>query len=465
MEQRREAWKYIITDAIFAIISWGLFFIYRKQFIENAPFKPDTNFYLGIFIVPFFWMVLYYIIGSYRNIYKRHRIRDLGETLLISLIGSTILFFGLLINDEYAFKSDYYRAYFGLLGIHFVLASIPKLIITSSIVKKIHKGIIGFPTLIIGGNESALNIYKEIKGLKDSPGFQFVGFVSTNGVDRQLKESDLTYFGGFSEAKKVVENYKVKEIIVAVESSEHDKINSIINEFSDMDLSIKLIPDTYDIMTGSVRMTAIFGAPLIEVNNDKMPVWQQSVKRIFDVVASLFAITLLLPVFLIVSILIKLGSKGPVFFKQERIGIYGQPFMIFKFRSMVVDAEKNGPQLSSSSDNRITPIGKFLRKTRLDEIPQFFNVIIGDMSLVGPRPERQFFIDQILQVAPHYKHLQRVKPGITSWGQVKYGYAENVDEMVARLKYDILYVENRSLALDAKILIYTVLIVLKGVGK
>lgn len=465
MNSRREAWKYIITDALFAILSWGLFFIYRKQVIEEASFEPDTNFYLGIFFVPFFWMTLYYIIGSYRNIYKRHRIRDLGETFLISLIGCTILFFGLLINDEYAFKSDYYRAFFGLLGIHFILALIPKLIITSGIVRKIHSGKIGFPTLIIGGNESALNIYQEIKSLKDSPGFQFVGFVSTNGVDRQLKESDLEYFGGFEQAKRVVEEHRVKEVIIAVESSEHDKINLIINEFTDMDLSIKLIPDTYDIMTGSVRMTAIFGAPLIEVNNDKMPVWQQSVKRIFDVAASLLAILILSPVFLILAILVKTGSKGPVFFKQERIGIYGQPFMIYKFRSMVTDAEKHGPQLSSATDSRITPIGKFLRKSRLDEIPQFFNVIKGDMSLVGPRPERQFYIDQIVKVAPHYKHLQKVKPGITSWGQVKYGYAENVEEMVARLKYDVLYVENRSLGLDAKILIYTVLIVLKGVGK
>jgi len=212
-------------------------------------------------------------------------------------------------------------------------------------------------------------------------------------------------------------------------------------------------------------MTSIFGSPLIIINPSLMPVWQQSMKRIIDIIVSLFFLLLLSPVYIITALVIKLSSRGPVFFAQERIGLHGNPFTIYKFRSMFVGAEKGTPMLSSDNDSRITPIGKFMRGIRLDEIPQFYNVLIGDMSLVGPRPERQYFIDQIMQRAPHYRHLHKVRPGITSWGQVKYGYAENVEEMIQRLKYDIIYIENMSLALDFKILFYTIKTVLQRSGK
>ncbi|MFM7768658.1 MAG: sugar transferase, partial [Bacteroidota bacterium] len=228
---------------------------------------------------------------------------------------------------------------------------------------------------------------------------------------------------------------------------------------------VKIIPDMYDILSGSVKMNSIYGAPLIEISPYLMPIWQQGLKRLIDILASAVLLILLSPVFLIVSIIIKITSSGPVFFSQERIGLHGLPFNIYKFRSMRTDAEKGTPKLSSENDNRVTPFGKFMRKVRLDEIPQFWNVLKGDMSLVGPRPERQFFIDQIMDQAPHYRHLHKVRPGITSWGQVKFGYAENVEQMIERLKFDIIYIENMSLALDLKIMIYTIKTVLERKGK
>ncbi|HEY0978613.1 MAG TPA: sugar transferase, partial [Flavobacteriales bacterium] len=296
-------------------------------------------------------------------------------------------------------------------------------------------------------------------------GNRFIGFVSVNGGDQQLAAEGLPRLGKWHELHRLIPEHGVEEAIIAVESGEHEHISRIINELEGSQVRIKIIPDMYDIMAGSVKMTSIFGAPLIEVNPQIMPAWQFAVKRSVDVCFSAVALLLLAPVMVVFAVLVRFSSPGPIFFRQERIGLRGKPFRIIKFRSMYADAEKAGPQLSSEEDPRITPIGRFLRRTRMDELPQFWNVLIGEMSLVGPRPERQHFIDRIMQVAPHYRHLHKVRPGITSWGQVKFGYAENVEQMVRRLKYDILYIENMSLAVDLKILAYTVLIILKGDGK
>jgi len=455
----------MISDLTSAILSWICFYYFRKTVIESSEFVMDNNFYLGLALIPLFWILFYAATGNYKNVYKKHRIKEIGQTILTSIIGNLLLFFLLILDDEINTYQDYYNLLGFLILVHTSLTLTPRFFLTSSTVKRIHRREIGFNTLIIGGNEKALKIYREIEAIKNSPGYLFKGFLSTNGIDRSLSDASIEHYGNYKLLKQTITNQEIEEVIIAVESSEHENINKIINDLSDLNVRIKIIPDMYNILMGSVKMTAIFGALLIEVNPEIMPPWQKTTKRFMDIFISIIALIILLPVFIILAIMVWYSSKGPILYKQERVGRLRKEFFIYKFRSMVQNAEKDGPQLSSSTDPRITNIGRIMRKTRLDEIPQFINVLKGEMSIVGPRPERQYFIDKIKARAPHYKHLEKVKPGITSWGQVKYGYAENVDEMISRLKYDVLYVENMSISLDIKIMFYTLIIISKGSGK
>ena len=462
---------YILSDAFTAMLAWSMFYAFRKRILEPEKFgitfewQFDTNFYLALAFIPLFWISLYTLSGMYFNIYRRHRLKEISQVTTITIIGVTLLFFVFILDDSIPSYKSYYRSYFTLLYLHFIPTLVARFLITNNTVKRIHSRKIGFKTIYVGGSQVAVDNFKEIDAIKNYPGYIFEGYVSANGSDDLLTDIGFKKLGAIENLVAVIKQYDIEEVIIAVESSEHQKISKLLNTLQETDVRIKVVPDMYDIMAGSVKMTSIFGSPLIEVNPQLMPSWQVVTKRVFDVGASCFAIALLIPVYLTLMVLIKLSSKGPIFFKQERIGKFKKPFNIIKFRTMYIGSEKDGPQLSSAHDPRITPIGRFLRKTRLDETPQFFNVLKGDMSIVGPRPERQHYINLITAEAPHYAYLLKVKPGITSWGQVKYGYAENVDQMVQRLKYDLLYIENMSLALDIKIMFYTVLIILKGAGK
>ena len=464
MSNKKQTISYVVFDIVSALLVWTLFFIYRDIYIESGSVVFDDKFVLGLLIVPLFWMVLYGMQGTYRQSLRQYRIRTLKETVVASIIGTFVVFFVLLLDDEIYSYRQYYNLLFTLFGLHFLLTFIPRFIITSLLVRKIHKGQFGFNTLIIGGSEKAIEIIDELQKLKQGSGHLLKGFVNINGSDFKLSEH-LPFLGHIDDIKQIIKENHIEEVIIALESSEHQKLQDILIQLANFDLKINIIPDTYDILAGQVKMNSIYGALLLEVNLLPMPNWQYATKRFIDIVISIFSLIFLLPLLIIIAILVKATSKGPVFFTQERIGVNAKPFYILKFRTMGVNSEKDGPQLSSSNDARITKIGRFLRKTRIDEFPQFLNVLKGEMSIVGPRPERQFYINQIKMKDPQYLYLHKVRPGITSWGQVKYGYAENVEEMVQRMKYDLLYIRNMSLALDFKIMFYTFAIILKAKGK
>lgn len=464
MKKNLEIIKHILVDFIAAFMAWVGFFILRKYILQNISEGLSPTLVVGAFVIAAFWVLLYAVSGVYADIYRKSRSKELVRLLQFTALGVLIIFFGVMLDDIIIRYTSYYKTFATYFLIHLFALSVVKLVLLTQIKNKIANRKIGFNTLLIGGDTSAKSVYEELENMKKSIGFRFLGYLTVN-VHSDKKILPLKCMGTIAMAEEMINQNNIEEVIIAIEPQEHNKLGEIINTLAPLNVSIKVLPDMYDILTGSVRMTHLFGTPLIEINPNLMPHWEKVAKRVIDIGFSLLVLLLGWWFFLIIAVLVRLSSKGSAFYSQIRIGKNRNPFSIYKFRTMYENAEQEGPSLSTESDPRVTHIGRFLRKTRIDEFPQFWNVLKGDMSLVGPRPERKYYIDQILQLAPHYRHLHRVKPGITSWGQIKFGYAENVNEMVERLKYDIIYVENMSLALDVKIMLFTVLRMLQARGK
>jgi exopolysaccharide biosynthesis polyprenyl glycosylphosphotransferase len=459
---------HVAADFFAAVISWLALFLYRKNVIEavkhgyQIPVNQDIKLFLGLLFIPLFWIFIYAMTGYYQYILRRSRLKELENTLFSSIFGVLILFFLFILDDSVSNYQDYYTSLGILFLFHFFTTLVLRLLNATYTISKFRKRIWGYRTLVIGTGETAEQLLEELKNPNVYEGFQIIGLVKINTQDTQ---NNLPILGSWEQLVSLISQYKIEDVIIANEDSESQVVPKIIDTIQNQEVHVKMLPSEYNMVMGMVKMNNILGAKLAEVDFEVMPYWQKFVKRGMDIVLSFLALIFCIPLFMVIATLIRFDSKGPIFFTQERIGYKGIPFKIIKFRSMFVDAESKGPRLSSESDDRRTRIGIFLRKSRLDELPQFFNVLLGQMSLVGPRPERQFFIDQIIDKAPLYKRLHRVKPGITSWGQIKYGYAESVAEMIERMKYDVFYLENMSLGLDIKIMFNTALTMIQGRGK
>lgn len=460
---------YLAFDALSALIAYAVLYTFRKEYIEPELFSVnhlnwDDRFYYGMFFTTLYWLSVYILLGFYRDIWRRSRLKEIFQTLGSNVLGSVVIFFVFILDDWVANYKDYYESFAVYLVALFIPTVSFRFILSTRTNRRIQARKIWFNTLLVGSNEKAVKLYNEIRKQRNTTGHHFVGFVSVQEKIEFLVEKDLPLLGNYKEMTRIIDEHQIEEVLIAIESREHEKLEAIINLLEDHNVIVKSIPDTYDIIVGKVRLES-YGIPLIEVKHEIMPLWQRLAKRVFDIVASLLLLILFSPILIFSAIMVRQNSPGKIFYRQQRIGLHGRPFHIIKFRSMYEDAEKHGPQLSSDEDDRITPWGRVMRKYRLDELPQFYNVLIGEMSIVGPRPERQYYIDKIQLKAPHYKHVHKVKPGITSWGMVKFGYASTVDEMIERLKFDLIYIENVNFYNDLKILFYTILIVLQGRGK
>ena len=465
-----QAWRfvYLAWDFLGGFLAYTLLYTFRKNVLEPARFGvPEMawdNFYLyGALLTAGMWVSAMGLVGLYLRPLRKSRLKELSRALQVWMVFSVCYFIFFLLDDFVDAYSGYFKSAGLFAGTLLVWTIAGKVCLGYLIRLRIKRKKFTFPTLLIGERNVLTQNMEGLVRHAHASGEVLAGWINTEENGDHSPLNNLPMLGKASDVMALVERLHVEDCILAIPGNQHDRLTPLILDLEILGARIFMLPDTYGILSGMVDIDE-HGLPLMEWHLEPMDPWQRNTKRLADIGISALALLCLSPLLLVVAFVV-MRDGGPAFFRQERLGKHARTFKILKFRSMHMGAESAGPQLSSEEDPRITGIGRFLRKYRLDELPQFWNVLTGDMSLVGPRPERAYFADQILEKAPQYRHIYKVQPGITSWGMVRYGYASSVDQMIRRMEYDLVYIENMSFFNDIKVAIYTVWTVIQGRGK
>lgn len=469
MNKRIERFFLFLLDFFTINLAYLAYYLLRvRSGWLNYPIEPEL--YLPMLAICVYWLLLFGFFGLYRSWYAQSRLDELVTLFRTTAAGVLVLFFVIFIDDESNAPQPGTRVIIGAYWLLlFAFVSLGRLALRAIQKRLLEAGIGARNTLIVGWSAKAKELCDMV--LKyPALGYRLVGFVDVgkSKTGKRLQRSEyksIPLVGSSEQLSSLINQHGVGEVLVGLDSSEHDKLLHIINECNGHEVGLKMMADLYDIVSGQARVSSIYGVPLIEVTPELMKPWEESLKRAVDVVVSLLILTVGLPVWLLVAALIKLESRGSILYRQERVGRNGRIFKIFKYRSMHADAEKkSGPVWATKRDPRVTRIGRIIRRLHIDEVPQFINVLKGDMSLVGPRPERSFFVERLATELPLYKRRLKVRPGITGWAQVKHKYDESIEDVKVKLKYDLFYIENMSWRMDLKILFNTFYVMLMGKG-
>ncbi|MEW5799495.1 MAG: sugar transferase [Bacteroidota bacterium] len=453
--------KIILFDFIAINLAWYCYYLLRVESqIVDYQARPDLV--LPMAVMYLYWLAVFMFFGLYRAWYARSRTDEFTAVFRAISIGCLVLFFVIFFDDE---RNATYSANRSVIIMYWVLMILfvggGRIVVRSFRKRLLLQGIGLRETIIVGTNQKAIELFESVKKYP-ALGYNVIGFISLTKTSKNLP---LEVLGRVNDIPDLIRKFNVRNILLAVDSEQKETILKVVSLSTGFDVSIKIIPDMYDIISGQARTNQIYGFPLIEIMPHIMQPWEESAKRLMDIIASLLILILSAPLWIFIGIAIKLNSPGPLVYSQERVGKDGKIFKMHKFRSMYQDAEaKTGPVWATTNDPRVTSVGRFLRKTRLDEIPQFMDVLRGDMSLVGPRPERPHFVEELSKEIPLYRRRLVVKPGITGWAQVKQGYDTSIDDVKSKVRYDLFYIENMSFRMDIKILIITFYTMIAGKG-